>query len=182
MELINYNDFKSNENKVVYGVKYSPYLDKGILPFAEYIASHDDFNPEELFKETPNTAEFIILKKTDIVAENRLYIEFTINPNYEKGWQDLNIPYNIYKECKDNNAVYACIYKVDEPNNNDESCGTQIGRNRDIYLFTTKEECDNYIKKCNKVILENLMNYYKTKILQYTSTVNKITSKFADIL
>ena len=181
MELLTYNDFKSHENKIVYGVKYSPYLDNGILPFAEYIASHVDFNPDDLFKDTPNTAEFILLKKTDIVADKRLYIEFIINPNYEKGWQDLNIPYNIYKECKDNNSVYTCIYKVDEPDNN-ENCGTQTGRNRDVHLFTTKDECDNYIKKCNNIILQNLMNYYKTKISQYTSTVNKITSKFTDIL
>ena len=41
---------------------------------------------------------------------------------------------------------------------------------------------DEYITNCKKIIIHNLLSYYKTKISQYTTTVNKIESKMDDFL
>ena len=51
------------------------------------------------------------------------------------------------------------------------------GNNRNIHIFSTLEECNDYITKCKEIIIHNLLSYYKTKISQYTTTVNKIESK-----
>ena len=56
------------------------------------------------------------------------------------------------------------------------------GNNRNIHIFSTLEECNDYITKCKEIIIHNLLSYYKTKISQYTTTVNKIESKIDDFL
>ena len=57
-----------------------------------------------------------------------------------------------------------------------------ISGNRNIHMFSTLEECNDYITKCKEIIIHNLLSYYKTKISQYTTTVNKIESKIDDFL
>ena len=56
------------------------------------------------------------------------------------------------------------------------------GNNRNIHIFSTLEECNDYITKCKEIIIHNLLSYYKTKISQYTTTVKKIESKIDDFL
>lgn len=56
------------------------------------------------------------------------------------------------------------------------------GNNRSIHIFSTVEECNDYITKCKEIIIHNLLSYYKIKISQYTTTVNKIESKMDDFL
>ena len=56
------------------------------------------------------------------------------------------------------------------------------GNNRNIHIFSTLDDCNEYITNCKKIIIHNLLSYYKTKISQYTTTVNKIESKIDDFL
>ena len=81
----------------------------------------------------------------------------------------LNICYNLF----------AIIYNIEDQT---LKYSVPYGNNRNIHIFSTLEECNDYITKCKEIIIHNLLSYYKTKISQYTTTVNKIESKIDDFL
>lgn len=176
MELRTYNDFKNNEFNTVYGVIYTSELKDGILPVADDIAvgtiKITDLLP------TVKPTEFIILKKSEILLSDNLFIKYIIEPP-NHNWLNPDIPYEFYHECKNSPDVFGIIYNVTTKK---LKSPTEFGRNRDIHLFTTKDECKKFVDVCNKIILDRIIKYYNEKISQYTSTVNEIKSKFDSIL
>lgn len=146
MELRTYDDFKSNEFKTVYGVIYTSELKDGILPVADDIASGKMKITDLLSPVKPT--EFIIIKKSEILLSDNLLIKYIIDPpNHD--WMNKDIPYEFYHECKHSPDVFGIIYNV---TTKELKNPTEFGRNRNIHLFTTKEECDNYVNSCNKIL------------------------------
>lgn len=179
MELISYEDFKQHESKSVYAVIYSSILNNGILPLAEELSSKEIDNLTDIFNDDNiKPVKFTLVKTSNILPSNNLFIKYMLQP-IDNNWNNHNIPYIFYRECKDNPLVFGIIYNVeDQTFKNPE----HYGNNRNIHLFSTLEECNDYITKCKEIIIHNLLSYYKTKISQYTTTVNKIESKIDDFL
>lgn len=176
MELRTYNDFKNNEFNTVYGVIYTSELKTGILPVADDIAV-GNMKITDLLKPVKPT-EFTIIKKSEILLSDNLLIKYIIDPPYHD-WMNKDIPYEFYRECKHSPDVFGIIYNV---TTKELKSPTEFGRNRGIHLFTAKEECENFVNSCNKIILDRIIKYYNKKITQYTSTVNEIKAKFDSIL
>lgn len=179
MELISYEDFKQHESKSVYAVIYSSILNNGILPLAEELSSKEIDNLTDIFNDDNiKPVKFTLVKTSNILPSNNLFIKYMLQP-IDNDWRNSNIPYIFYHECKYNPIVFGIIYNVeDQTFKNPE----HYGNNRNIHMFSTLEECNDYITKCKEIIIHNLLSYYKTKISQYTTTVNKIESKIDDFL
>lgn len=179
MELISYEDFKQHESKSVYAVIYSSILNNGILPLAEELSSKETDNLIDIFNDDNiKPVKFTLIKISEILPSNNLFIKYMLQP-VDNNWNSTTVPYIFYRECKDNSMVFGIIYNVKTQT---LKSPTHYGINRNIHVFSTLEECNDYITKCKEIIIHNLLSYYKTKISQYTTTVNKIESKIDDFL
>lgn len=179
MELISYEDFKQYESKPVYAVIYSSILNNGILPLAEELSSKEIDNLTDIFNDDNiKPVKFTLVKTSKILLSNNLFIKYMLQP-IDNNWNNPNIPYIFYRECKNNPLVFAIIYNIEDQT---LKYSVPYGNNRNIHMFSTLEECNEYIANCKKIIIQNLLSYYEIKISQYTNTVNKIKSKIVDIL
>lgn len=181
MELISYEDFKQYESKTVYAVIYSSILNDGILPLAEELSSSDCNNLMNIFNnDNVKPTKFTLAKTSKIILPSKnLFIKYILQP-VDNNWNSpYYIPHSFYSEYKDHPEIFGIIYNVETQT---IKASTNFGIHRNIHVFPTLEECNEYIIKCKRIIIDNLLSYYKTKISQYTTTVKEIESKIDDIL
>ena len=114
MELISYEDFKQYESKSVYAVIYSSILNNGILPLAEELSSKEIDNLTDIFNDDNiKPVKFTLVKTSNILPSNNLFIKYMLQP-IDNNWNNPNIPYIFYRECKGNPLVFAIIYNIED--------------------------------------------------------------------
>ena len=133
MELISYEDFKQHESKSVYAVIYSSILNNGILPLAEELSSKEIDNLTDIFNnDNIKPVKFTLVKTSNILPSNNLFMKYMLQP-IDNNWNNPDIPYIFYRECKGNPLVFAIIYNVEDKT---LKYSVPYGNNRNIHIFT----------------------------------------------
>lgn len=179
-ELLTYSDFEKYKNKVVYAVSYSEFISGGVLIFVDNLTSNENFNPENLFDGAPTPCEFNLLCTVTYMEELDTCMHvYDIMP-VSGSWNnvDNNIKPSSWGKTTPNpkQNVFGFSTRLSNGNIINEY---NFKENKNIHIFPTKDDCQNYIEKCNKVMLKNMMKCCETKAIQYKRTAEKLSAFFS---